>query len=450
MTVHGPVPASSGVLSRTSSGQSRSPYFPKKELQLFLENICCDLLRFEHSACSGLPPGQVRITQEVSLGDSCAYADIYVSGPDIQPYFVEVKYGCQPEELVRSVLRKYGRPGPSSQVGKLLVVVDSQIAREWKRIERELRQQLPPSLTMELWDEDALLRRFDERFQVNLDHLGTDNVADVRAAIDRAKGSFAFGGEFVNDPLQESLLWHLSFWQLRTLIDQGLGPRDILAPGLYRNVAVIFADLSGFSSLVRDTRDEAVVRYILTKFYSQSRYEVINRAGMLLQFLGDGILGLFGLFSSDDTHLQATLDCAIALNEIGSSVSHEWQRHIDGVHESAGCHVGIALGDIQFMAFRPFSRTHIGGIGDSINLAARLSSAARDGEVVVSNTFYQGLPPADQQHFECMEPVDAKNIGRVRSWRIRAGSEESSRPARIRSNVEGTRSPVLTEFSRSA
>jgi class 3 adenylate cyclase len=390
-----------------------------KELQLFVEITCCDLLRFEHSADSSTAPEQVQIAQEFYLGAPGAHADMQVRAPGIEPYFVEVKYGYTPERLIESMVRKYGRKAALQQVSKILVVIDANLAENWKSIESELKPQLHAGLNLEVWDEEMLLSLLRQRFDVNLTHLSLNNVHEVRAAIDAAKREYAFGNGS-SDPLYESLLWHFSFWQLRRIrVENSVDSRNIFNPGSYRDVSVIFADLSGFSSFVRDTRDDAVVRYILTTFYTKARYEIVNRGGMLYQFAGDGVLAVFGLFDSGRSHLQTALECARSLIQIGNSVTNEWQRQIDHIQSSHGSHVGIARGDLQFMSLRPFSRTHIGAIGDCINLAARLCSAATAGEIVVSNTFYQWLSGAVQAEFQETQPVDAKNMGRVRTWKLK-------------------------------
>jgi len=393
-----------------------------KELQLFVEITCCDLLRFEHSADSSTAPEQVLIAQEFYLGTPGAHADMQVRAPGIEPYFVEVKYGYTPERVVESMIRKYGKNAALQQASKVLVVIDGQLAQRWSMIESEIKPQLPTSLKLEVWDEETLLKLLRKRFDVNVTHLDLNNVHEVRAAIEAAKRDYAFGNGLPTDPLYGSLLWHFSFWQLRRIrLENKVDSRSIFNPGLYRDVSVIFADLTGFSSFVRDTRDDAVVRYILTTFYTKARYEIVNLGGMLYQFLGDGVLAIFGLFDSGPSHSQTALECARSLIQIGKSVTNEWQRQIDHIQSSSGSHVGIARGDMQFMSLRPFSRTHIGAIGDSINLAARLCSAAEVDEIVVSNTFYQWLSRATRAEFHETQPVDAKNMGRVRSWKLKCG-----------------------------
>ena len=70
------------------------------------------------------------------------------------------------------------------------------------------------------------------------------------------------------------------------------------------------------------------------------------------------------------------------------------------------------------LSLRPLSRTHMGVIGDCINLAARLNSVAGCDEIVVSNLLHQRLPDDVRAEFVELAPVDAKNIGRVRAWKL--------------------------------
>ncbi len=254
---------------------------------------------------------------------------------------------------------------------------------------------------------------------LEIDSLEEGNLTELHGAIDRAKGIQAFGDSFTNDPQQASLLWHFPFWVLRRAHAlQQATPRAIISPGLYKGVVVVFADLSCFSSYVRDTRDDEVGRHVLTTFYSKVRYQVLNTGGMLYQFLGDGVVALFGVLGREASYAQDALECAKALVDIGNSISNKWQRQIDLLQGAGGCHTGMAMGDLNILSLRPFSRTHMGAIADSINTAARLSSVAGPNEIVVSNTLLQKFPEASQVNFQEMAPVEAKNIGRIGAWKL--------------------------------
>ena len=118
------------------------------------------------------------------------------------------------------------------------------------------------------------------------------------------------------------------------------------------------------------------------------------------------------------SYLADTVDCARGLVDIGASVATEWQRQIDQIQPAAGVHASINVGDHQVLSLRPLSRTHMGVIGESINLAARLNGVAGCNEIVVSNTLFQRLPESARAEFQELPPVEAKNIGRIRAWKL--------------------------------
>lgn len=391
------------------------------ELRLFVEEICYNLCRFEHVVQDGLAPADVRIHQEVYLGSPGAFADIRVSVRDAAPYFVEVKYGYPRETIIRHIRRKYGVATDVTRgASKVVLVVDARTHQAWPEMQSELQATLWRGLRLEIWNEARLIALIRERFGVQIDTVGGETVNVLRAAIDAAMERYAFGTDHTDDLLQASLVWHLGIWRLRELREtHQLAPRTILPPRLYEGVAVLFADLCAYSSYVRDTADDAVVRNVLTSFYSKARNQVLDTGGMIYQFQGDGVLALYGVPEGRAGYVRDALECAQALVDIGNATSNEWQRQIDHVQSAAGVHIGIALGDLQIVSLRPFVPAPLGAIADSINLAARLTSIAAPSQIVVSNAFFQRLPEESQAGFAAMEPVEARNIGRVKAWRLR-------------------------------
>lgn len=391
------------------------------ELRLFLEAVCCDVLRFDHVAGDALAPEDVHVRQEVALRPD-AFADLVVAPRGRPPYYVEVDYGYSRDRLLESLTRKYG-PGTTDTVGgeRVVVVIDTATRPDWPGLELAAKAALRPGLALDVWDETRLRELVARRFDLQIPSLNEPALVDLRAAVDAVKGRHAFGDAFQADPLQEMLLWHFAFWRLRQLRDGGrVSPRDVLPPGLYGGVIVVMADISGYTRLVRDTHDDTVVRRSLTAFASKARYQIINDGGMLYQFLGDAVIALFGLPERGGDDVTRALGCATALLDIGAAVVREWHRQIDHVQGRPGVHVAMTQGDLQLISFRPFSRTHVGVVGDAINLAARLNDLSGTGEIVMSNRLYQRLPQSRCAEFVEMDPVEARNLGQVRAWK-RAG-----------------------------
>ena len=396
------------------------------DVRLLLEEICCDLCRFQHVVHDGCAPEHVRVDREFSMGAPGAFADIRVELPTGRAYFVEVKVGYSADTLCRHLRRKYGPDTAAPSFGSKVVIVIDRNDVDWRSLEASVRQSVCSALELEIWDEHRLLAMMRELFETEFQAITPENLLDLRQAIDRAKGLIAFGadadGNYEHDPLKAQLLWHFGFWRLRQLREQhGLSPRDMLTPGSYAGVAVLIADLCSFSSYVRDTAESTIIRESLTSFYSKARYQIINNGGMHYQFVGDEVIGLFGIPERNDGYLAKAIATARALVSIGESVSHHWQRQLDRVQTAGGLHIGMAVGELQIVSLRPFSRTHMGAIGDCINVAARLMNTAGHSETVVSNSFYQRLDNELQSRFVESEPVEARNVGRIKAWKL-AGS----------------------------
>lgn len=397
------------------------------QFRLLLEELCCDLCRFEHASNDNCQPEEIHVDREFYLDAPGAFADIRVAPPGSPAYFIEVKTGYPNEILVKRLKRKYGPETPGAASGsKLILVIDAEQRGDWAALQSEVQRVLRPGLELVVWSEQHLLALLRQRFNTELDGITADSLLDVRQNIDHAKGYYAFGGpslqQYEHDPLKSQLLWHFGFWRIRQLREPDqLKPRDILPTGIYRNVIVMLADLCSFSSFVRDTADSEVISECLTSFYSKSRYQITNNGGMLSQFVGDEVIGFFGIPHAEPRCAAKALATARSLVSIGQSISDHWQRRIDRVQISGGLHIGMAVGDLQIVSLRPFSRTHQGAIGDCINVAARLMGIAGQGEIAVSNSFHQQLPEESQGAFTEVEPFEAKNVGRIKAWKLSLG-----------------------------
>lgn len=393
------------------------------ELRLMLEELACDLCRFDHGGDNNANFEDVLIRREMPLGDGRGFADILITPKTGNPYFVEVKFGYSDKEILGSLRRKYGN---AQQVqfessNRIILVVDREDRADFTALVKQIEQFLGSRFALEIWDEAILCGKVEKHFGVSISQIAPTVLLDVRAAIDHAKGLYAFGEEpmdaSVHSPLRSQLLWNFSFWRLRHFRAGGLGIRQILEPGVYCGVVVLLADLCSFSSYVRDTSDPEIMRGNLTSFYSKARYEILNNGGMLYQFVGDEVIALFGMPDQPDGYVEAAYRTARALCSVGKSVSEEWQKQIDRVQAQTGIHVGMALGDVHLMPLRPFSRTHCGFIADSINVAARLMNEGTADEIVVTNGLYTRLGEESRQQFTALEPVDARNVGRIRAWK---------------------------------
>jgi len=164
-----------------------------------------------------------------------------------------------------------------------------------------------------------------------------------------------------------------------------------------RQVAMLFADLRGWTSFVDAVEPEELMR-VLGEFHARIG-GLVRRFDATVGFLeGDGVQ----LFFNDpievpDAALRAVrLGCA--LREEMSELTPRWRKR----GYDLGCGAGIALGYATCGEVGFEGRSDYAAIGAVTNLASRLADEAAAGQILVSQRLY-----AEVEHAVEVEPVGA-------------------------------------------
>src|SRR4051812_726448 len=143
-----------------------------------------------------------------------------------------------------------------------------------------------------------------------------------------------------------------------------------LPVGEKKAVVVLSADFCSFSAFVHASgSNSALISSVMGRFYRESRAAIYEHQGILDKFIGDGILCYWFDVKKPDM-IEA---CVARLVGIALNIAEEWQDQIDLSVVPKGLRAGAAVGDVLFIEERADA---IHAVGESINLAARLQSAA--------------------------------------------------------------------------
>lgn len=150
-----------------------------------------------------------------------------------------------------------------------------------------------------------------------------------------------------------------------------------------KQITVLFADLSGFTS-VSDRFEPEAITDILNSFLGRMGKLIEENGGMLNEILGDGLVVLFGALENMDKVTQAQSAAALALEMQGAmnDLAEDWlEAGFDhNVKLRIGIHQDFAtvgnFGSQDIVAFR--------AVGSGINLAARLENHTEGGRIMVS------------------------------------------------------------------
>ncbi len=194
--------------------------------------------------------------------------------------------------------------------------------------------------------------------------------------------------------------------------------RGELKPGERRDIAVLFLDLEGFTSLSEKLDHEAV--HDITLGIMDALVDVTQRFGGYVDKIeGDRIMVLFGARQAgenDSTRAVSSgfmmLDTILAANEILSD---------NGISITA--RIGINSGPVTVA---PDAIGHLTAMGRTVNLASRMEGAARANTILVPDTFYEKC--RDQFSWKNLGDIKLKGISNpVSAWRP-TGSISTSRP----------------------
>ena len=181
-------------------------------------------------------------------------------------------------------------------------------------------------------------------------------------------------------------------------------------------LALIFSDVRGFTAFSED-RDPALVIERLNDVLGLEADVVRRHGGDVDKFVGDA---MFAWFSGPDRCRHA-VDAAI---EILSEFATRFAGKA-GTEIGFGIHVGeVVVGSMGSQDRRDYT-----AIGRSVNLAARLCSAAKSGQILVSQAVATELEGALSLH--ALPPVTAKGFPEP----VRVFEVSLSKPAPILSEL---------------
>ena len=166
-----------------------------------------------------------------------------------------------------------------------------------------------------------------------------------------------------------------------------------VSQGKEQEVAVLFADLRGFTSMAERRLPYDVV-FLLNQYFRAMGEAVVAAGGHVDKFIGDGVMAVFGLRGRPELASAQALDAArrmaIAIETFNAQHHAELKTPF---RIGIGIHFGPAI--VGEMGFSP--ALSLTAIGDTVNTASRLESATKEEncQLLVSEIVARGaeLPP---------------------------------------------------------
>ena len=154
-----------------------------------------------------------------------------------------------------------------------------------------------------------------------------------------------------------------------------------------RTIAVLFSDIRGFTALSETMRPDDMAS-LLTEYFTEMVDSVFRNDGTLDKFIGDAVMAQWGapIGTSDDA--DKCMNAAIEMMKELDKLNAKWRA--EGRPE---LQIGIGLNYGEAFAGNIGSerRLEFTVIGDTVNTASRLCSAAGPGEILISEEMREAL-----------------------------------------------------------
>src|SRR5918999_6344 len=163
-----------------------------------------------------------------------------------------------------------------------------------------------------------------------------------------------------------------------------------------RRVTVLFADLSGYTA-VAERMDPEAVKTLVDGALRRLGQEVERYGGTVDKYIGDNVMALFGAPVAHEDDAERAVRAGLGMQEAMTEVNEALPEGVD-----FELRVGINTGEVRAGAVgESYTVT-----GDTVNVAARLQSAARPGSVTVGERTMRATLAAVR--YDKLEPLALK------------------------------------------
>jgi PAS domain S-box-containing protein len=186
-------------------------------------------------------------------------------------------------------------------------------------------------------------------------------------------------------------------------------PDNLQLDGAKQLVTIMFADLSGFTTYGEKHEPEAVFS-VLNQYLSLAAQAILEHEGTLDKFMGDAVMAMWNSPDPQPDHALRAVRAALKIVERVEAAHRDFKdadRHLF-------FRIGITTGQAMIGNVGTGELFNYTAIGDTVNLAYRLQSSAKSGQILLEKSTYELI--AGQVIADPMDPIQVR--GRAQATEV--------------------------------
>ncbi|OIP79172.1 MAG: adenylate cyclase [Oscillatoriales cyanobacterium CG2_30_44_21] len=170
-------------------------------------------------------------------------------------------------------------------------------------------------------------------------------------------------------------------------------------------VTALFSDISGFTEMTSQMQPRKVLEFLNEYFKVMVENIVFPFGGTLEKYIADALLAVWGSpYQKEDDAIMA-VNAAIAMQWAMKQLNEDWL--MQGRNLQIQIHIGLNTGMVAAGNIGSENLIQYTNIGDTMNVASRICTAAQAGEVFISETTKAKIASLNLL-METLEPIKVK------------------------------------------
>ena len=225
----------------------------------------------------------------------------------------------------------------------------------------------------------SFLKEGDERIGIIMVFSDLSELMDLRDAVRSMEKIKALNDqlEIRNKLISETFGRFLSDDIVKHLLDT---PDGLRLGGKKQLLTIMMSDLRGFTAM-SERMDAADLISMLNHYLGEMTEVIQAHRGTIIEFIGDGIMALFGAPEASKTHASDAVAAALEMEERMEEINR-WNSERDYPILEMG--IGINTGEVIVGNIGSEKRTKYGVVGSHVNLCGRIESYTVGGQVLIS------------------------------------------------------------------
>lgn len=215
------------------------------------------------------------------------------------------------------------------------------------------------------------------KYQHNIDLTRRDELGNLAIAFNQMNEEL-----WVKSLMQESFGKYVGPQILDLIMEN---PEDTWLQGQTNEATILFADIRGFTTYSESKAPKVIVDE-LNQFFEIANKAILEHDGYIDKFIGDGVMAVFGVPVYQEDHIKNAVAAAFEMQKAFRNADANGNVLLSSI--GIGIHTGMVVsGNIGSPVKMEYTV-----IGDSVNVASRISEIASPGEIIISSNIYEQVP----------------------------------------------------------